>query len=84
MTRAAYAVYLRSIRWRWFIRPLRLWIDGYRCRACFNPRGLHVHHASYVGAAQGWPLRELRNTVTLCQHCHEGVHSRQGIREFQD
>ena len=79
-----YQQYLNSYRWRYLIRPLRLMIDGHRCCTCHASRRLHVHHASYKhrGSPAFW--LEVRDCVTLCRACHEGVHSRQAIREFAD
>jgi hypothetical protein len=79
-----YQSYLRSPWWRWLVRPLRLALDGHRCATCHGRRRLQVHHASYKhrGAWQFW--LEVADTITLCDACHEGVHSRQPIKEFAD
>lgn len=43
-----YEAYLQSFRWRKVVRPVRLWIDGYKCRVCECASGpgnpLNVHH----------------------------------------
>lgn len=84
MTKAAYAAYLRSFRWRRIIRPVRLWLDGYRCQTCHKRHGLEIHHASYadLGSWQIWA--EVADTITLRDSCHDGIHSKQSIREFVD
>lgn len=50
-----YDKYLRSPRWRLVVRPIRLWIDGYQCRAhidsCRGP--LNVHHTNEAYECRG-------------------------------
>jgi hypothetical protein len=78
--------YLSSERWRW-IRSWRLWLDGNRCRACRATDNLHVHHASYRWFGRWYDfgaIMELRDTITLCDRCHGGVHRSQPISEFRD
>jgi hypothetical protein len=70
--------YLRSPRWR-IIRWMRKRIDGRRCRMCFSPRRLEVHHKSYKHKGDPGPLgmlAELRDCVTLCHDCHMREHGR--------
>lgn len=82
----AHPRYLQSERWRW-IREWRLWLDGYECRTCHASSNLQIHHASYVWFNR-WGfvgiIFELRDTITLCNRCHGGVHGAQPIREFRD
>lgn len=84
MNKADYAAYLRSFRWRVLIRPFRLWMDGYRCQTCHGRRWLQVHHASYKSRGSWRVWAEVADTITLCDSCHEGIHSKQHIREFAD
>lgn len=46
--------------------------DGYKCRHCGYRQNLHAHHIVYrseMGPDESW------NLVTLCNACHDGVHS---------
>lgn len=46
--------------------------DGWRCRHCKFRSNLHVHHIvfrSELGPDESW------NLVTLCNACHDSVHS---------
>lgn len=79
-----YSQYLKSPWWRWLVRPLRRRLDGNRCRACHAKRRLEVHHASYVNRGSWLFWREVADCITLCNDCHEGVHSQQPIKEFAD
>jgi hypothetical protein len=47
-----YGQYLRSVRWRRYVRPLRIWMDGGICRSCGTPFQLQVHHLP-----QGYKVR---------------------------
>lgn len=68
-----YEAYLHSFRWRAIVRPLRLWIDGYRCRVCDCPgeygNPLNVHHTPtayrYKGRSNGSPLDLLLRTPDI-------------------
>ena len=40
-----YAAYLIGYRWRWYVRPARLRIDGYACVLCSSTERLEVHHS---------------------------------------
>lgn len=82
--RQSYGDYLRSPWWRWLVRPLRLTIDRRRCVACHSRRRLQVHHASYKRRGTWLFWLEVADTITLCNSCHEGVHSKQAIKEFAD
>ena len=79
-----YDRYLKSWRWRMVIRPIRLWLDGYRCVACHARRRLQVHHASYKNRGDWAIWEEIADCITLCDACHEGVHRMQPIQEFSD
>ncbi len=68
-----YERYLRSPRWRWFLRPLRIWLDGGRCRLCNRNTNLQVHHRSYAHLRDWW-WRELADLTTLCNSCHSNHH----------
>ena len=46
--------------------------DGYKCRSCFSRNNLHVHHITF--RSQGGP-DEAWNLLTLCNSCHDGVHT---------
>jgi hypothetical protein len=39
-----YAAYLRSARWRRYVRPIRLWLDSGVCGYCGTHFKLQVHH----------------------------------------
>jgi len=46
--------------------------DGWRCRRCKSRNNLHAHHVvwrSEGGRDETW------NLLTLCQACHDQVHS---------
>lgn len=64
--------YLRSFRWRYVIRPVRLWLDGYRCRMCNAPRP-DVHHRSYANRGRGI-IAEINDTTAACRACHDDFH----------
>jgi len=81
---AEYNRYLRSWWWRGLVRPLRLWLDGGRCITCHSRKRLQVHHASYLHRGDWRFWLEVADCITLCNHCHAGVHSQQPIREFAD
>jgi 5-methylcytosine-specific restriction endonuclease McrA len=69
-----YRRYLRSPRWRLFLRPLRVWMDGKRCRVCNSPDSLEVHHRSYTHRGRSW-WRELLDLTTLCEYHHNEAHN---------
>lgn len=64
--------YLRSFRWRYVIRPVRLWLDGYRCRMCPRP-AVDVHHRSYTHRGRGL-LAEIQDVTAVCRACHDDFH----------
>ena len=65
--------YLRSFRWRYVVRPVRLWLQGDgRCVMCNRPAA-DVHHATYANRGRGlWA--EIQDTTLLCRECHETHH----------
>ena len=70
------AEYLRSPRWR-IIRAVRRTMDGHHCRVCFSRDHLQVHHATYAHRGRGGlpgMVREARDVITLCAHCHAQLH----------
>jgi hypothetical protein len=46
--------------------------DGWKCRNCGFRANLHVHHIWF--RSQGGP-DDIWNLVTLCNACHDGVHT---------
>lgn len=44
--------------------------DGWRCTSCGSPFSLHVHHRNGNRNDD-----RMENLVTLCSHCHTGVHA---------
>jgi 5-methylcytosine-specific restriction endonuclease McrA len=78
LAQARYEEYLRSPRWR-LLRALRRWLDGNRCRVCFSPYHLEVHHRAYRNRGRSL-VGELRDCVTLCAACHAAAH-RKGLYE---
>ena len=75
-----YREYLQSPRWR-LLRTIRRFIDGNLCRTCHAHTGLQVHHAEY-GNRGGSFVGELRDTITLCDECHERLHRHRDIKDF--
>lgn len=69
----AYRRYLAGPRWRLIIRPIRLMLDGNRCRLCGGGQRLEVHHRDYRHRG-GSIVGELRDTITLCASCHRTHH----------
>lgn len=71
----AYRQYLRSWRWRWLLRPARIWFDGGRCRLCNSAEFLEVHHRSYRHC-NGNILLEFFDLTTVCHNDHTTFHKR--------
>lgn len=69
-----YERYLRSWRWRYLLRPLRIWIDGGRCRMCGTSELLEVHHRDYRWRGNWRFWREVADCTTVCRGCHGDYH----------
>lgn len=63
------AAYYETEHWR-SIRAERLAYDQYRCCFCKADNCLQVHHWKYDLFCE-----QLRNLTTLCNECHEELHS---------
>lgn len=63
-----YESYLHSFRWRGVVRPIRLWLDGYRCRVCQRPsqkgNPLNVHHTPVAYKFRGHSGGSMLDVVT--------------------
>jgi hypothetical protein len=47
--------------------------DGFKCRRCRGEdKTLNVHHKRYAKNGDPWGV-ELKDLVTLCEHCHEVI-----------
>ena len=56
------------------LRKVILTRDHWKCRSCGSRNNLHVHHIQFrsqQGPDASW------NLITLCNACHDGVHSYQ-------
>lgn len=71
----AYRKYLQSWRWRWLLRPVRVWFDGGKCRLCNSAEYLEVHHRSYKHLG-GNVLLEFFDLTTVCHADHTAYHKR--------
>lgn len=72
MTKAEYAVYLRSPHWQ-RMREAALRRAAYRCQVCNGGKDLHVHHRTY----ERCPGEERAADLTvLCADCHARYHDK--------
>jgi len=69
--RESYKEYLTSDAWK-AKRKAVLIRDGLRCQLCGHDKNLHVHHITYERIY----LEDLEDLITVCQRCHENVHSK--------
>ena len=76
-----YQRYLRSFRWRFLLRPLRIWFDGGRCCLCGRKAQLQVHHRDYQYRGKSL-FREFLDLTTLCDQDHSDFHD--GDKHEQD
>lgn len=74
VTDAMKAAYYETEHWL-SIRAERLAYDGYRCCFCKAGDCLRVHHWKYDLFAE-----QIRNLTTLCDECHEELHSYECIK----
>lgn len=61
-----YEAYLASPEWK-ALAAQRKKIDGYKCRLCFSPERLEVHHRTYDRQYH----EDIEDLTTLCHECHE-------------
>lgn len=71
----AYRAYLQSWRWRFILRPVRVWFDGGKCRLCNSAEFLEVHHRSYTHCGGNF-LLEFLDLTTVCHADHSAYHRR--------
>jgi len=76
MNKKEYNDYLQSDEWK-ARRDYRLKKDGFRCAICGTGKNLQVHHITYE-RIQNELIDDL---VTLCESCHNGVHSSDVVLE---
>jgi 5-methylcytosine-specific restriction endonuclease McrA len=69
--RESYKEYLTSDAWK-AKRKAVLIRDGLRCQLCGHDKNLHVHHITYERIY----VEDLEDLITVCQRCHENVHSK--------
>lgn len=55
-------------------RELAIIRDKRKCQICGTKYKLHVHHIDKRGIYHSHPNHEQNNLITLCVHCHSGVH----------
>lgn len=63
-----YGQYMQSKEWS-HKRLLRLKVDYFRCRTCWNTEDLEVHHLTYERLGN----EEVSDLITLCKYCHEVI-----------
>lgn len=65
-----YDDYIKSNRWA-KKRFERLRIDNFQCAKCGSAKNLNVHHITYERLGE----EEMNDLITLCNRCHQEVHS---------
>ena len=80
MNKAEYSILLKTKEWQ----KKRLAIlkrDSYKCTKCGSIEKLHVHHKKYVPGKKPWEIQN-KHLATLCNVCHNDVHSGKPITDF--